>query len=124
MDHVLSSPVRLLGPLLLWGKVEGGELTLSDGRLTLTTSGETRFSVPVDEARFRFPMIYFGLGVKLRVRGESYRAWFSESLHSARGEGNLSDGPVSSFSTSDIPGAREATRQWRAAVAVGEQGRR
>lgn len=104
--------------LLLWGSVTEGQLTLSNGTLTLTRLGDPVFSVPVGEARFRIPKLYFGLGMKLSVRGESYRPWFVPSLINVSGVSSDGAQLISEFDTSDMSPARDVVRKWEAALST------
>ncbi len=103
----------------MWGPIQEGELTLSEDRLTLTGPDGVIFSVPVGEVTSRFPRLYLGLGMKLRVNQEWYRPWFLRSLAAASGVSSRHD--VSEFENSDIGPARETGREWRMALSGEER---
>ena len=98
MATLLSSPVRLVGRLLLWGSVKEGNLTLSDGTLTLTRLGDVVFSVPVGEVKVRVPKLYFGMGMKLSVQGNGSwpRSTMSQASTPKETSSSRSSTPVTS----------------------------
>jgi hypothetical protein len=82
------------------------------------------FRAPLQEARARFPKLYFGIGVKLAVGDKAYRLWFVR-LQFMHRETDMHGRTVvagNKFLLSDVGPARVAVREWRAVLSQPTRG--
>ena len=138
MDDQLVTPAYLVNSFLMAGSTKPGELRFEDGFIAFTVrDGRLVFRAPVQEVRASFPkgVLLFpgsliprsGIGMRLTIHRDTYRLSFvpvtceSEATSGwSNVGGSLMWGPGRKWSWSvsprDIPPARAAVRQWRAAL--------
>ena len=114
MDDKLATLAYQIKLAFLIGKP--GELRLEDGFIAFTSGGRLVFRASLPEVRTSFPKVtffafipFFEAGIKLTVRGNTYRLSFVPYEYSRWGSQWW-------FSGEDVKQGRAAVRQWRAVL--------
>jgi hypothetical protein len=125
MNAALATQACWIINRILWGRPEPGELRLEGGIVTFTSDGHGLvFRSPLAQVRASFPRVFppflhSSIGVKLTVRGKTYRlvfAWAEYRGWQLRPGGDISFGPRWSIAREGVKPAQAAVQQWRAAL--------